>query len=99
MSYPHGKLTPEQIRMTYFVVPDLGIALAYGPVGFKAFVARKESLRGKGGDLILIAWPDATMLELKRPDANQELDVEEVAAFYYLFHVARLEREAQGEQS
>ena len=98
MNYPHGVLTPEQIRTTFFDVPRLGIEFLYGRDGLKSFVERRNSIRDMGGDLLLIGWPDGTTLEYTRPKPKQDIDAEDLAAFYHLFHIARGEREAQGEQ-
>lgn len=96
MTYPHGNLTPEQIRSTFFVVPDLGIAMAYGAKFFKEFQARRTTFREKGGDLLLIAWPDGTTLIYERPDPLKAFDVEDLAAFYQKINCIRAELEAQG---
>lgn len=98
MIYPHGNLTPEQIRTTFFVVPTLGIEFLVGPDGFTAFAARRKLICDTGGDLLLIGWPDGTTVEYSRPKPKQEFDADDLAAFYQLFHKARVEREAQGEK-
>lgn len=97
MTQPDGTLTPDQIGSTSFAVPTLGIEFLYGPDAFAAFAARRKLIRDTGGDLLLIGWPDGTTVEYLRPQSQQECDVTNLAKFYHLFHIARAEREAQGE--
>lgn len=99
MMCPHGNLTPAQIRTTFFVVPALGIQLAYGQKFFCGFATQKEALQAMGGDLLLIGWPDGTTVQYSRPIENLPIDAEDLAGMYRQFHELRTQRETQGEQS
>lgn len=87
MNYPHGNLTPEQIRSTFFSVPDLGIVMALGTKYLAAFKGHRDDARGGDGELLLIAWPGGTLLEYKRLKPAAKLDSDDLAAMYRVFTI------------
>jgi hypothetical protein len=84
MKYPHASLADQQVRDTYFIVPELGniYALALGDSGYQAFKVNRECLRAAGGELVLIGWPDGTTITYGRDDRSAPIDLDNLAATY-----------------
>lgn len=99
MMYPHGKLSPEQIISTYFVVPNLGIEMALGREYLAGFEQRQRAALTERSELFFIAWPDGTSVEYQRKQSGRELDKSDLEALYKQFHILRAEREGQGDKA
>lgn len=84
MKYPQASLTEQQVRDTFFVVPEMvGIyALALGADGDRQFQARRQDLRANGGDLLLIGWPDGTTITYSSADRNAPIHRDTLAETY-----------------
>lgn len=84
MKYPHASLTDQQVRDTYFIVPELGAfyALALGDSGYQAFKVNRKNLRATGGELVLIGWPDGTTITYSMGNRSDPIDLDNLAATY-----------------
>jgi hypothetical protein len=84
MKCPHASLTDQQVRDTYFIVPELGNfhALALGDSGYQAYKVNRMNLRAAGGELVLIGWPDGTTITYGRADRSDPIDLDNLAATY-----------------
>ena len=84
MKWPHACLTDQQVRNTFFVVPE--IDYIYGLVlrddGLRQFKAERQTARSFGGELLLIGWPDGTTITYLTPDSASGIDVETLVETY-----------------
>jgi hypothetical protein len=94
MKHPQGSLIDQQVRDTFFVVPEIAsiYTLALGVYGYHSFQANRQRLRAAGGDLLLIGWPDGTTITYSRDDRTAPLNLDTLADTYRasatLFHIA-----------
>lgn len=84
MKWPHATLTDQQVRETYFVVPEVGTihALALGPTGYQRFREQRQLVRLSGGELLVIGWPDGTTVTLQIALANAAVDLDTLVQTY-----------------
>ena len=84
MKHPQGSLTDQQVRNTFFVVPEIVpiYTLALGADGYRSFQAHRQHLRAAGGDLLLIGWPDGTTITYGRDDRTAPLNLDTLADTY-----------------
>ena len=84
MKWPHASLTDQQVRNTFFVVPEIDylFGLVLGQDGYRQFKAQRQTVRIFGGDLLLIGWPDGTSITYHITDSAQGIDVETLVETY-----------------
>lgn len=81
-----GQLTDEQIKTTYFDVPDLGIGFAFGADVLAEVQRQRREAQGHGHAFRLIGWPDGTTLSCEFDDRNEPLDAQKLVALYRGHH-------------
>lgn len=84
MKHSQASLTDQQVRTTFFIVPEsLGLyAFVLGQEGDRQFQVRRQNLRAAGGELLLIGWPDGTTITFSRDDRTAPIDLDTLAATY-----------------
>lgn len=84
MKWPHATLTDQQVRNTFFVVPEIDyvFGLVLGQDGHHQFKAQRQTARTFGGDLLLIGWPDGTTITYHMHDSSDGIDVETLLETY-----------------
>lgn len=87
MNYPQGTLSAQQVRTTFFVVPELpGVldfyTLVLGAEDYRQFQADRQRMHTVGGELLLIGWPDGTTVTYSRDDRTAPIDLDTLAATY-----------------
>jgi hypothetical protein len=84
VKWPYASLTDQQVRTTYFIPPDIFniYALALGEEGYERFCSRREMIRARGGDLLLIGWPDGTSITYATVNARDPISVETLVETY-----------------
>lgn len=84
MKWPYASLTDQQVRDTYFVVPEFGdiYAMALGDQGYQSFKANRQTIRAVGGELLLIGWPDGTTITYQSHGRPAFIDLETLVETY-----------------
>ena len=84
MKYPHASLSDQQVRTTFFIVPEsLGLyAFFLGEEGYRQFQAHRQSLQAAGGELLLIGWPDGITITFSCDDCTASVDLDTLASTY-----------------
>jgi hypothetical protein len=84
MKWPHASLTDQQVRNTFFVVPEIDylFSLVLGQEGYRQFKAQRQTARAFGGDLLLIGWPDGMSITYHSSDPAHGIDVETLVETY-----------------
>ena len=84
MKYPFGKLTHDQIKQTFFAVPEIGILLGFGKDYLLQFKSKRAAVEADGGELLMIGWPDGNTITLRRTDPSHALDLDRLVALYQM---------------
>jgi hypothetical protein len=84
MKWPKASLTDQQVRTTFFKVPEIDYVyrIALGETDLNHFKEQRHAARCCGGELLLIGWPDGTTITHHIPDAADLLDVESLVNTY-----------------
>ena len=88
MKYSFGQLTDEQIKTTFFDVPDLGIGFAFGGDFLAKVQRQRRKAQRNGRTFRVLAWPDGTTLSVEVDDRTQPLDAQKLIALYRGHHAA-----------
>ena len=97
MKWPPASLTDQQVRNTFFVVPEIDylFRLVLGQDGYRQFKAQRQTARAFGGDLLLIGWPDGTTISYHMHDSSDGIDVETLVETYRasaaMYRITKLE--------
>lgn len=78
-------LTDEKIRSTMFEIPDLGLALAFGPEIAGKMIKARELVAAHGNELRYFGWPDGTTVSWELTELGQPLDMDGIARTYKRF--------------
>lgn len=82
--YPHGRLSPQQVRTTYFIAPSFFASLALGGEGAQEYERRRALLQAQGRDLHIVGWPDGTTVLYEQAAAGMAFDVDLLLDLYNL---------------
>ena len=97
MKWPPASLTDQQVRNTFFVVPEIDYIyqLVLADSGFEQFKTQRKMARKFGGELLLIGWPDGTTITYHMHDSSDGIDVETLVETYRasaaMYRITKLE--------
>lgn len=82
MRYRFGRLTDEEVRSKFFIVPDIGAAMAYGAQQLKAWQRERVKVHAAGGEFLVIGWPDGMTVTYHILDAAQPINLDDLVSTY-----------------
>ena len=80
-------LSEQKICTQWFVVPSIGIVLAFGINFYNDFLKKQKTAELIGHELLLIGWPNGTNVLWENSDPTLKINLKELVEAYHAFHI------------